>query len=164
MSIYIHSAFIEKTFPFLSSWLSPERSDCNALWRMHASHYSILQMRQCIILQNQKSSSQHLRSVLTNFQPQFCPQKLFVVFSSHCHTLWNIISSNYTVLVIRDNHHLFYTWLHSMTFRGTRRMSDIATQLTDFSTLAQNLKSMFHLWLPCVSETLVLLCEFHSNG
>ncbi len=28
---YIHSAFIEKTFPFSSSWLSPEHSDCKAL-------------------------------------------------------------------------------------------------------------------------------------
>ncbi len=35
---YIHSALIKKTFSFLSSWLSPERNDCNALWRMHASN------------------------------------------------------------------------------------------------------------------------------
>ncbi len=36
MSITFYSAFTEKTFPFLSSWLSPEHSDRNILWRMHA--------------------------------------------------------------------------------------------------------------------------------
>ncbi len=38
---YIHSAFVEKTFPFSSSWLSPECSDCNALWWMRALNCGI---------------------------------------------------------------------------------------------------------------------------
>ncbi len=34
--------------------------------------------------------------------------ELLVAFSSHCPTLWNTISYNYTVPVIPHNHHVFY--------------------------------------------------------